>query len=178
MPRRSNRTFARSSGKRPNRGWSIIVDTANSIAGGSTKVLLGTLVPSNPGIDETVLRTVGMIAVKTDQVAATEQQEGAFGMIVVNDRAIAAGAASIPGPLTDGADAGWFVHVPFLNDFTFVSSAGFHANGLTNVTFDFKSKRIVEEGFQIALMVETTASSEGITFSTILRLLSMVRGTG
>ena len=164
--------------RQPNRSWTGIVDTANVIAGGGTKTLLGSISLSVESIDETVLRTVGLISVNTDQSAATEQQEGAIGMIVVNDLAIAAGAASIPGPLTDIGDDGWFVHVPFANNFKLSSAVGIESQDATSRYFDFKSKRIVEGGFSIALMVESTAASEGFVLNVILRQLSMVKGTG
>jgi len=170
---------ARSFGRRssPNRAWAGAVDVESTIVGPSTKTLLGSLVLSNTNIDETVLRTVGMISVKTDNVAADEQQIGAFGMIVVNDLALAAGAASIPGPVTDIGDDGWFVHVPFNSSFLFGDTSAIQHNINTSHMFDFKSKRIVQDGFGIALMVETAAGSEGAVFGVILRMLSMVKGT-
>ncbi len=96
----------------PNRAWAGTVDTENAFGGGS-KILLGSFSLSNPNIDETILRTVGVLSIRSDQIAAPEEQVGAFGMIKVTDLAIAAGAASIPGPVTDIGDDGWFVHVPF-----------------------------------------------------------------
>ena len=168
-----NRVARRSSPS--NRAWGGISDLANAI-GGSSKVLLGSLTLSNPGIDETMLRVVGVLSVLSDQVAASEVQHGAFGMIVVTDTALAAGAASIPGPVTDIADDGWFVHVPFVNQFSLLSSVGFEGNSSTSRYFDFKSKRIVHDGQSIAIMVENIGGT-GFTFNTILRVLSMVRGT-
>ncbi len=178
MPRfrNSGRTF--SNRKSANRTWGGAVDTSSAIAGAGTKVLLGFLSLSNPGIEETILRTVGVMSMFTDQSAASEEQDGAFGMIVVNDRAITAGVASIPGPLTDISDDGWFVHIPFLNSWRLLSAVGFEAQNSSSTRFDFKSKRIVEDGFAIALVVESGVNSEGFTFNVILRLLSMVRGTG
>ncbi len=175
MARRHNNVrFARGRSKK---AWFGSSDVGNAIAGGGTKVLLGSISLSNTNIDETLLRTVGMISVRTDQIVASEVQQGAFGMIVVTDLAVAAGAASIPGPLTDIGDDGWFVHVPFLNRFEFVTGAGFDANTAVNKEFDFKSKRRLEEGQSMAIMVETTAGSGGINFLTIFRILSMVSGT-
>ncbi len=176
MARRRFSTFQRRSS--PNRAWTGAEDIANSVAGAGTKVLLGSFILSNSNIDETILRTVGLIFVHSDQVVATEGQSGAFGMIVVNSRALTAGAASIPGPIADIADDGWFVHVPFANEFTFVTGAGVDAQGATAQMWDFKSKRIVEDGFGIALMVESTPGSAGFVFDVIVRMLSMVKGTG
>ena len=175
MPR--HRNFVRSNRRSPNRGWAGITDTGNAVAA-ATKVLLGSVSLSNSNIDETVLRFVGLIGVQTDQFVTDELQIGAFGMIVVNDFAIAAGAASVPGPITDSGDDGWFVHVPFINSFNFGTGVGFESNNMINRYFDFKSKRIVEEGFAIALVVESSSASQGFTFNIIARLLSMVKGTG
>jgi len=136
------------------------------------------LQPRTVRIDETVLRTVGLVSVRTDNSGADEQQIGAFGIIKVSNQAVTAGAASIPGPITDIGDDGWLVHVPFNNAFEFSDATGFAPNMATNEKFDFKSKRIVEEGFALALMVESAANSEGFIFGVILRMLTMVKGTG
>jgi len=164
--------------KSSNKSWSGIADPNNAVGGPGVKVLLGSLSLSNPNIDETLLRVVGSLSVNSDQTVASERQDGAFGMILVTDLAIAAGAASIPGPLTDIGDDGWFVHVPFMNRFLFLDATGFTSQDATSIQFDFKSKRIVQEGQSIAFMVETGSASSGIQFSAIFRILSMVRGTG
>ncbi len=177
MPNRS-RSFRGSSGRKStNYGWVGVNDIGNSIGTGATKVLLGGITLSNPSIDETWLRFVGMIGVESDQIIATEAQIGAFGMIVVSNNAFAAGAVSIPGPVADAGDDGWFVSVPFANTFQFITGSGFNPSGQTQRYFDFKSKRKVQEGEQIALMVESIAGSQGFTFNVMARGLSMVRGT-
>ena len=163
---------------RPNRAWTGAVDLDNNITTASTKTLIASFVLSNSNIDETILRTLGLLTVRSDQDASSEDQQGAFGMIVVSDTAVAAGAASIPGPLTDIADDGWFVHVPFNERFLFKSATGVNPDMNHQYQFDFKSKRVIEDGSSIALMVETSSGSEGILISLILRMLSMVRGTG
>ncbi len=109
----SNRTSGRQQSQRPNRSWAAIVDAAETTVPAASKVLLGTFTPSVDGIDEVVLRTRGVLAVRSDQTAGSELQIGAFGMIVVTDTAAAAGAASIPSPATDADDDGWFVWLPF-----------------------------------------------------------------
>ncbi len=55
-----------------NRSWSSLVNTGTSNIATDTKVLLGSFSLSNPGIDETILRTVGSISVSSDQTAASE----------------------------------------------------------------------------------------------------------
>ncbi len=158
----------------PNRSWAGIVDTSNNIAGGSTKVLLGTLGLSNVNIDETVLRTVGLISVNTDQEIATERQEGAFGIVTITQRAATAGAASIPGPIDDIGNDEWIVHVPFINTNRLLTGVGADFQASTQRYFDFKTKRITEDGETLAFMVQSTANSAGFNFSVILRLLSLL----
>ncbi len=176
MPRNrfANRSFKRSS---PNRGWTGIFDISTAITAASTKALIASFTPSNSNIDETVLRTVGSLYIRSDQVVASEVQQGAFGMIVVTDAALAAGVASIPGPITDIADDGWFAWVPFSQQFLFSDATGIQSKNMTEYKFDFKSKRKTEDGQSIALVMETTAGSNGLIGVVALRLLSMVRGT-
>ena len=108
MPRRQfQRNFSGSS--RPTRSWTGLVASA-TIVPTSTKVLLGTFVLSNPGIDETVLRSVGQISVSTDNDGASEQQVGAWGMCIVSDVALAIGITALPSPVSEISDDFWFVH--------------------------------------------------------------------
>ncbi len=174
---RFRRSFSGGRGRKAtNYGWALINDTQNAVAA-SSSVLLGSLTLNNQGIDETLLRVVGMISVASDQEAATEQQEGAFGMMVVKDNAIVAGVSAIPTPLSEGGDDQWIVWVPFLNEFAFITGSGFDPNGAQVRYFDFKSKRIVHTGESIALVVASSGNSEGFRFSVLARVLSMVRGT-
>ncbi len=139
--------------------------------------MLGGFTQSNLNIDETILRTVGRLACLSDQVAATENQIGAFGIIAVTDLAFAAGAASIPGPVTDGGDDGWFLFVPIAQSFGFSSAVGLMPQLATGYDFDSKAKRRVEEGTTLALMVENASSAEAFNVFVVLRLLAMVSGT-
>ena len=175
MARARNRSsgFRRSA---PNRGWSGFTTPAFVAVPAATKVLLGTFVLFNPGIDETILRTVGMLAVVSDQLVVTEAQIGAFGFIGVTDIAAAAGAASIPGPVTDAGDD-WFLYVPFASQFTLASAASFQAVGFSNISFDSKAKRKFDEGTTIALMIENANATQGFNAVFSLRMLSMVSGT-
>ncbi len=130
----------------------------------ASKVLLTTLTLSNPGIGETIRRTRGSFLWDSDQAVADEDYMGAFGLIVVSDLAVAAGVASIPGPVTDANDDGWFVWEPMLSTFEFASVVGFESSSGLHGTFDSKAMRKVEEGFSIAIVVEN-ASADGARFA-------------
>jgi len=144
--------------------WARSVGGTQVLVAASTKVLLQTLSLSNPGIGETVRRTRGEVLLDS---ASGGPQLGALGFVVVSDLAVAAGAASIPGPVTDSSDDGWFVWFPLMNHV--VSSGNFSQNP---IEFDSKAMRRVEEGFTIAVMVENASASRPLEVSLGFSLLS------
>ena len=139
----------------------------NSVVAAGTKVLVASFVLSNAGINEVVRRTRGRFLFTSDQAAIFEGSVAAFGMIVVNDLALAAGVASIPGPITDANDDGWFVweSMPMLQGNTDGSSSSAVGVGGANygVEFDSKAMRRVEEGFGIAVVAEVASVTVELT---------------
>jgi len=129
----------------------------------ATKVLIASFVNSNPGIGEVVRRSRGRFGVISDQASVTEQCIGAIGFVVVSDLALAAGAASIPGPFTDASDDGWFVWEGFatVSQFTLAVSNASAAQGAGLFEFDSKAMRKVPDGFSIAVMAENTTGGGG-----------------
>jgi hypothetical protein len=137
-------------------------------------VLFGSFTPSNPGIDVTVLRVVGGVSVQSDQSSSAEEQIGAFGLILITDVALAAGIASIPGPVTDVTDDGWFCY----QSFAISGAQGTVPNNTTWFPFNTKGKRIVSgEGISIAIVVENIHASHGLEILMTFRMLSQIRGT-
>ncbi len=167
--RRNSRRFVSGSRRAPT-SWSrtVSVDTLTVAAG--TKAVLTTLTLSNPGIGETIRRTRGTLFVRSDQIGAVEEQFGAFGQVVVSDLAIAAGAASIPGPVTDAGDDGWFLWGGFLNAQN--SAATQIGQGGGRFDFDSKAMRRIEEGFGAVFMVENASATDGIQVAVVLSTLS------
>ncbi len=174
----ANRSRNRSFGRRrtPNRSWSgfSVVEQAVS---SSSKLLLATFALNNPGIDETVLRNVGLISISTDQSAASEFQHGALGIIIVTDTAAALGVAAIPSPIADSDDDGWLLHVPFSQFFDLGSNIGFNTTSV-QYSFDSKAKRIVHDGSSLALVIENASATDGFFLGMVLRTLTMVTGSG
>ena len=157
--------------KRNATDWARVLDNYTNVAAG-TKVLLGTVILSNPGIGEVVRRTRGLLSVTSDQASAMESQIGAIGMIVVNDLALAAGAASIPGPVTDLDDDGWFVWQPFAQ-ICGATVAGITTSSLPGrYDFDSKAMRRIEQGFGIAIMAESIAGVSPAEVSVNFSLLT------
>ncbi len=103
----------------------------------------------------------------SDQGGALEAQLGAWGLVVVSDLALAAGVASIPGPVTDASDDGWFVWEPLLNR---MQSASLLEPRIFE--FDSKAMRRVEEGSGIAVVVENASAATGLIFTCGISLLT------
>ena len=85
---------------------------------------------------------------------------------MVTDRAVAAGAASIPGPFTDGGDDGWFVH----EGITQTELSG--VSPISSQVIDSKAMRKVEDGGEIAIMVENAAAVFAFQIIFQVRLLA------
>ena len=143
--------------------------TGASLTAGA-KILLGGFTLSNEGIDETILRTVGVLA--PIAAAGADVVLMAFGMIVVLETALNEGIAAIPGPIEDIGSDGWFIHRSIFgrND-----SQDDHNWSLE---FDSKGKRIVHGGHAVAIVAEVSSASANINLDISIRMLSMVRGTG
>ncbi len=109
--------------------------------------------------------------IASDQTTSIEFQLGAMGMVVVSDLALAAGAASIPGPGTDAADDGWFVWVPFMAIADGITT-GNTKNPQQYFEFDSKAMRRVEEGFGIAVMIENVHPTQGLQAGVALSMLT------
>ncbi len=152
-----------------NYGWSSLSVDYTVVPSGS-KVLLSFFF-LDTAFEETIVRTRGIMSVASDQTAAVEDQRGALGFIRVTDRARVAGAASIPGPITDGDDDGWMVWVPFAQK----SVVNVTAPPSMQYMIDSKAQRIVREGQEIAVMVENGDGVTGLTVALQLRVLSRFR---
>ena len=136
-----------------------------------TKVILGSFILSTQW-DETVTRTRGQLTVTSDQIAAVEVSMGAFGMIVVSDDAFTAGIGSVPGPVSDIGNDGWFVWQPLATYFDLIGG-----RVPLYQTIDSKAKRIVREGSRVLVIAEGGASPqvEGLRVGGYMRQLGLFR---
>ncbi len=172
MATRGRRPLARGRGRRPGGTWSRTVSVALSTTAAASKTLLTSFSLSTAGIGETVRRTRGRVWFGSDQSSTTEAYSGAFGLVVVNDIALAAGAASIPGPNTDRDDDGWFVWEGVANETILKDATGIQQPALSMIEFDSKGMRRIEEGFSVAMMFENASASTGIVSMISLSLYS------
>ncbi len=157
--------------QRTSTNWARAVPAALTVVAAGTKVLVGTLVLSNPGINEVVRRTRGVFSTQSDQTSVLESPYGSVGFIVVNDLALAAGVASIPGPVTDANDDGWFVWEAFLPLSGSVDQGSVVPGVWPNTHYDSKAMRKIPEGFGVAIVVEN-ASSVGLEFAIAFSILT------
>jgi len=151
--------------------WGRFLTSTPIIIAAGAKSLIATFSLINPGISETVRRTRGTF-LGHSSVTTAGDVIGALGFIVVSDLAIAAGAASIPGPVTDASDDGWFVW-----ESTMSHQTGSGTSGAENelIHFDSKAMRTVNDGFTIAVMFENGSAADSIDLSLAVSLLGSRR---
>ena len=116
----------------------------------------------------TVTRVVGSLFLQSDQNAAVETPFGAFGMIVVTEAAVAAGIASIPNVYSSAENDGFFVH-------QFMSAEGSASTNvgrpLERFSFDFRSQRKVQDGEDIAVVLQNGNLTDGLDYLVSFRML-------
>ncbi len=169
-----NQRFQRSNSTRKVTSWAAGNSTAFVNIPAASKVLVSTITQSNPGIAETVLRTIGSFMVATDNAGTGEEQIGALGAMVVTDVAAGIGVASLPGPITNIGDDGWFLYVPIVQRNNNISDVGY--DSLAGIKYDFNSKarRRMEDGYSIVLVVENAHATFAFDFAIVFRLLSQI----
>ena len=121
----------------------------------------------------TVVRTRGVMFIRSDIEAADEQQWMSYGSCVVSDQASAIGVTAVPTPVTDMSSDLWFLYESIVNSFTFVSATGFDGSSGKMIQYDSKAMRKVQEGEDLITVDELAAStiSEGAVFSVTERQL-------
>ena len=168
----ARRSFVRSSalrqGQRRQTEWGSITSSAYATVAAASKLnfasftgaQLSTIVPA------TIVRVRGTFSIASDQGAALEDQIGAVGILVVQELARAAGAASLPSPFTDAKNDAWFAIQGFQQ-----RQASDAAGPSIQYPFDSKSMRKIEDGNAIVLMVENGHASFGLKVNLYLRIL-------
>jgi len=152
--------------------WFNGVTVRSTIVAASTAVLQTALTAAELALRPfTVVRTRGVVYMKSDQAGATEVQDAAFGLAVVSDQAIAIGVTAVPTPTTDDGSDLWYVYERILSELAFQDATGFQANVGVERIIDSRSMRKVEDGQDIAGVVETGSGSNGVVISAYARTL-------
>ncbi len=104
----------------------------------------------------TIVRTRGIIYSRSDQLAATENYGGVWGMAVVSDQATAVGVTAVPTPITDMPSDLWFALESVNGQLAILSAASGVEVGQT-LHFDSKAMRKVDIGQDIVVVRETSS---------------------
>ncbi len=154
-------------------GWDLSVSSTSFVTiAANTKVALAVfnsaaLAEVGPG---TIVRTRGLLAVKTDQISAAEAQIGAFGIGFVNSVAGQLGVTALPGPSTEITWDGWFVLQPILQNFAFGTAVGFDPDHAVQYPIDSKAMRKYDVDENLAVMVQNDAAT-GFDIAIYIRFL-------
>jgi len=155
--------------------WLFMDPSRNTMAAASTAVFRSSLNAAALALRPfTVVRSIITLTLGSDQQAASEDYDAAFGMCVVSDQARAIGVTAIPTPMTDLGSDLWFFHQILSGSFNFVTGIGIDAQGIVptaHQTFESKAMRKVEEGQDLAVVVETSAISLGAIMYSAGRIL-------
>ena len=128
------------------------------------KTHLATFVP-------TVIRTRGDLVIGFDNAAADQDCHVAFGLIVVSSVAAGLGITGLPGPFTDAANDGWFVHqFASFRPAATVQDSDAH---VARYIIDSKAMRKIDAEERIVVVAEIGALDGGSAYcSGQIRLLS------
>ena len=145
-------------------GFSALAAGAKAIAVFAPAAVLQEMAPA------TVVRTRGVLAIQTDNTGAAEEQIGALGFGFVNEVAAQLGVTGLPGPATDCAWGGWFVHQFFIQSFLFISGVGVDPARATQYPIDSKAMRKFENDEAMLAAVENFGTT-GLEFALSFRML-------
>ena len=161
--------MARTSGPRRQTEWlSLEFQTSGSNLAASSKVLVAQMdAVEQAKLPFTITRTVGLISVWSDQIAATESNPGAFGGTIVSDRATVVGITAIPDPVTEHNADFWFLYEPFQ---CVGGPDGDQRQINFQMKFDSRAQRKVQEGDDIVFVL-ANGGSTGIIYLINLRML-------
>ncbi len=162
MPRRGHglRTRMVASGRKTFWVGGTIVNS--NLAGANSALIVTSLSAGALALRPfTVVRTRGVWGFFSDQVAADEDQQVAYGGIVVSDEAVAVGITAVPTPVEQDSSSWLFYDMAFQR-FEQQSAVGIQPNMIPQrYVVDSKSMRKVEEGQDLIDIIQNGSSAEG-----------------
>jgi len=152
--------------------WVGIVGTNSNLISANTALLFvgldATLLAMRPF---TVIRTRGFWHISSDQEIADEEQSVAMGLAVVSEQATAIGVTAVPTPFTDAGSDLWFMYELLATRFLLGTAVGFSGDFGLGSTFDSKAMRKVEDGQDLAYVIESGPQSQGVNVQKMGRFL-------
>ncbi len=153
----------RSSGAKRATQWIAASVTNTALAGpsGAAVILVGNaaLLALAPF---TIVRTRGLINVRSDQSAASETFHVGLAWFVPTVQASAIGVTAVPTPMTDDGSDMFFVYEEVTGRIDFTTGTGYRLMDVSRY-YDSKAMRKVNDDQDINVAIETSASSSGAT---------------
>ena len=119
----------------------------------------------------TIVRTRGVIRVRSDQNAAAEDYGASYGRCVVSEQASAIGVTAVPTPTTDNVSDLWYVYEFMLGSLQVQTAVGLFEGGQERI-IDSKAMRKVEDGEDVISVVEGAGTGfSGAQISGFTRML-------
>jgi len=171
MARRFQRSTRVVAGPKRQTVWFEAAPVETAVGSASTAVLIGSLNAAALALRPfTVIRTRGLIHVRSNQIAATETYGCGYGHAVVSDQASAIGVTAVPTPITDYGSDLWYLIEQIQGRLDLATAVGFRDSGQA-IYFDSKAMRRVDIGQDIVEVVESTAFQVGQQVTTSFRIL-------
>jgi hypothetical protein len=148
--------------------WITLDDVDVNLTAASTAVLV--LIGNAAFIAEapfTIVRTHLAFHAGSDQIAARERWLVSIGCMVGSVESIVAGVASLPTPQTEQGSDFWFLHHTLIG----TAPAAPVAEEGRLAQIDSKAMRRVEDGMNLAILVETGSVSAGAQVGATGRML-------
>ena len=109
----------------------------------------------------TITRTIGLLAIRSDQAAALEMPFGALGAMVVSEKAANTGATAIPDPVTEASSDEWYMYLEWAAGGEASTNAGFP---LALYHFDSRAQRKVQDGEDFVFVIANANANDGAQF--------------
>jgi len=158
VARRSGRVLRGGSLRRDTR-WLQLAETTTTLAAGTPVVFTGFDADVLAMRPFTIVRSRGVLHLATDQLSASEVAVAVMGWAVVSDQALAVGVTAVPTPITEGDSDLWFLYESLITRVDFGSAIGFDSSSGNLKEFDSRAMRKVEDGQDIAVVMEASAAS-------------------
>ncbi len=162
----------RDGGRRRQTSWIGVGVTNSALASASTATLINaaaaSLLVQRPF---TIIRSVGMFHIRSDQNSASESYHVGLGACMVSDESVAIGITAVPTPMTDSQSDAWYMYEQAAGRFEVISAIGALEGGVLS-RYDSRAMRKCEDdGRSPIYVIETSASSAGATVIHAGRLL-------
>ncbi len=154
MPRSFTRTIRGRQRQVRETSWLFLPTVEATLGGAPTAALITTFNAAALAIRPfTIIRTRGIIGVRSDQSGATESFIGDLAMSVVTNQATLVGVTAVPTPLTDKGSDMFFVYEQVISRFQQGDATGQMLN-MTSIQYDSKAMRRVNDDQDLAVVVE------------------------